>query len=94
MSDTRKAEILAAEECFRRARDLADRLAESGVYLIGPLNGTHLDPRPGIPRDLHPKRILPAERLCSAGIGPSELRSLSEEASNTSDPGAKQNRAP
>lgn len=46
MSYTRKAEILAAEERFRRIQDLAARLAESGVYLIGPLQGIALSEDP------------------------------------------------
>lgn len=46
MSYTRKAEILAAEERFRRMQDLAAKLAESGVYLIGPLQGVALSGDP------------------------------------------------
>lgn len=57
MSCTRKAEILAAEKRFRRIQDLAARLAESGVYLIGPLQGVALTGDPEQDMDM-PTRSL------------------------------------
>lgn len=43
ISTSRKSEILQAEERFRRQRYFADRLAESGIYIFGPLQEREAD---------------------------------------------------
>jgi len=43
MDKDRKLEILEAQERFRRRSALAGRLAESGIYLIGPLSAEAAD---------------------------------------------------